>query len=97
MAVSTTYNQMQKQFFFHVICYQEYGIPQAINIAVPVNASLGLEDISYNSYNITPTVKSSNEVTNNILTSNPYSLSHKKCGSYKSMEWTIEVKIITYT
>lgn len=56
------------------------------NIDQIVDQNLGLEDISYS----TPTVKKNSSKEFNIST--PYSLPHTKFGTYKPMEWTIEVK-----
>lgn len=51
-----------------------------------VGQSSSLEDISYS----TPTVKKNS--SKEISISTPYSLLYTKFGSYKPMEWTIEVK-----
>lgn len=51
-----------------------------------VDQSLSLEDISYS----TPTVKKNSSKEFNIST--PYTFPHTKFGSYKQMEWKIEVK-----
>lgn len=57
-----------------------------MNIEQSIDQSLSLEDISYS----IPTVKKNSSKEFNIST--PYSLPHTKFGSYKPMEWTIEVK-----